>query len=115
MADRLIKVLENGRLLTRGLANLEGAVQAYVGKDEALTFTVDWSNWLGARTIASVANEVHGPTLTASNTTTTASLTVSRAPGTIYHRITDSDGQTKELRIHVRSPDQSAVRDYGCM
>lgn len=115
MADRIVKVLENGRFVTRGCSTLDGFVQAYVDKDETLTFTFDWSNWLGANTIASAAKEVNGPSVSAITTSgTNTSFTVSGNPGLIQHRITDSAGNTKEVRMRVRSPDGYHYQDYGC-
>lgn len=114
MTDRLIKVLENQRLLTRGCVDMGAYVRIYADRDETLSYTVDWSPWLGSNTIASVSNESHGPTVTSTNTTTAATLTISKSPGRIEHRITDSAGQTKELRLDIRLPQGNGSHSYGC-
>jgi len=104
MTDRLIKVLEQGRILTRGI-NKDGS-RAFMVKDhdETLPITVDWSAWLGTDTISSVTNEAHGPGVSsASNTTTKASLTISGNSGHVEHRITTAAGAIKELTIIVNA------------
>jgi hypothetical protein len=94
-----------------------GFVSFYVDRDETLNINVDWTNWLNGATITSSVNEVNGPTVgsitTASNVNT---FSVSGNAGRIQHRITDSAGQTKELRIRVSRPDAGEIdRDYtGC-
>lgn len=112
MADRLVKVLENGRLLTRGCADMDGYIQAFATKDESLTITFEWANWLGSNTIASALNESHGVSTGAITTDgTQTSFTVSDC-GLVQHRITDSAGQTKEVRLRVRSPGETGWKDY---
>ena len=105
MADRLIKVREQGRLVTRGLTALSSYhARLPLDCDDTVTVTVDWTAWLGGDTISSVTNE---PTSCAvaneSNTTKRATFNVSSAPGFIEHRITTANGQTKELLIEVGS------------
>lgn len=113
MTNRIAKVLENGRLVCRGLRKRGSGVYVVMTENETLPFTVDWSDWLGSDTIASVTNETHGPSVsTASNTTTTASLTLSSPrDGWIEHRITTAAGSTKELIITVNSDRNS--KDYS--
>jgi len=103
MTDRLIKVLENGRFVARGVGRHNNGVVINLTEDESLPYTVDWSGWLGSDTISSVTNESHGPTVSnASNTTTTASLTITASSnGYIQHRVTTAAGATKELMIVV--------------
>ncbi len=116
MADRLVRVLENGRLNTRGLNDMGSYVCLTLDDDETLTLTINWTDWLGTEAISSTENEVSGPT---AGSITTASgvntFTVSGSPGWIQHRITTDGGQTKELRIRVQSPEPVIRDDYGMM
>lgn len=108
--DRLVKVLEQGRLITRGVQQHDGQVVMDLHDDEQRLITIDWSAWLGSDAIASKATETHGPTVTdssPSNTQTT--LLISGSPGCIQHRITTaSSGETVELFFMVRG---QAYRD----
>lgn len=115
MTDRIVKVLEDNRFVTRGVQQRSRDLILEVDEDETLKVTFDWSSWLGSDTIASVTNEVSGPTLSgASNTTTQASFKVSGGPGLIEHRITTTTGgETKEVRLWVSSPLANASDDYG--
>lgn len=118
MTDRLIKVLEGGRYVTRGLGMRRSGPVLEISDGETLTVTVDWSGWLGDLTISSVSNTVQGVSLTsAANTTTQASFDVSAtASGWIEHIITTSDGQKKRLNILVRHDEPMSAHDYrGCL
>lgn len=114
MTDRLVRVLENGRLITRGLNDMGSHVRLTLDEDETLTLTINWTGWLGTEDISSTENEVDGPT---AGSITTASgvntFTVSGNPGWIQHRITTDGGQTKELRIRVQSSEPLYRDDYG--
>ena len=112
MTDRLVKVLENGRLVCRGIRKRGAGAFVRMSENETLPFTVDWSDWLGSDTIASVTNETSGPAVSsASNTTTIASLTISGArDGWIEHRITTAAGAVKELLITVNA--DNPTREY---
>jgi hypothetical protein len=112
MADRLVKVLENGRLITRGLNTLGSNPILFIDEDETLAVSFNWTDWLDGDTISSVANSSHGPGVSgASNTTTTATFRVSATrDGYIEHRITTAAGNVKELNLLVRA--QSTGRDY---
>lgn len=112
MTDRVVKVLENNRLVTRGAGHCGRHVFLSLDEDETLPYTVDWSDWLGSDTISSVTNESNGPSVTnASNTTTTASLTLTASSdGYVEHRITTAAGAVKELRLVVNS--DSGRKDY---
>ena len=116
MADRTIKVLENNRLVTRGVNVQNGNPTLFVDEDESLPVTIDWSGWLGSDTISSVTNESHGPGVSgASNTTTTATFTISATQGGyIEHRITTAAGSVKELRLIVNATWQGRKYDAGC-
>ncbi|MEL6364291.1 MAG: hypothetical protein AAFR11_05575 [Pseudomonadota bacterium] len=117
MADRTIKVLENGRAVTRGIAQTEkDTFTVKIFDDDQLTYTIDWSNWLGSDTIASVDNDSQGATIvSSSNTTTTATLqlSASRGSGYIDHTITTTtSGDKKSLRIKVINDDHVWRDDY---
>lgn len=115
MADRLVKVLENGRLVTRGIFRRGRGVEILLDRNEVLPITVDWSGWLGTDTIASVTNAASGASISnEANTTTQASMTVSGAScGYFDNRITTAAGSIKELRVYVRSFDGMREKDYG--
>lgn len=116
MADRTILMQENGRLTMRGLFMLNGYPTAFHDDDDKLTYTVDWSRWLGANTISAVTNTADDMTITGeSNTTTTATFTVELddgASGELEQQITDSGGQKKTLRIRYRSRRDDEQEDY---
>jgi len=114
MADRLIKMLENGRMITRGIGQKSSGAILELDNDETLPVSIDWSDWLGTDTIASVVNEATSVTVSnASNTTTTAAFSLSGSPGVIEHRITTAAGTVKELRVYVDTPGFPATDDYG--
>jgi len=113
MTDRLVKMLENNRRVCRGLAKRADGVAFLLDENETLDVSVDWTDWLGSSTIASVTNEATGVSVTSANTATTATLTLSAPPGIIEHRITTDGGEVKELRIYVNSPTGNVSDDYG--
>ena len=114
MADRLVKVMENGRIISRGLDKVRGGVSISLDPDETLNVTISWAGWLGSDTIASVANEVDGLSVASeSNTTTQASFTVSNGPGLVQHRITTAAGNTKELKVWADTHEAVRSCDYG--
>lgn len=115
MPDRLVKVLENGRLVTRGIFRRGNGVELLIDRNETLGVTLDWSSWLGADTIASVTNATSGPGISSeANTTTQSSFNVSgSSQGYIEARITTTAGLTKELTVHVRNFDSCRTTDYG--
>jgi len=104
--DRLVKILEQGKLITRGCESDAGNVLIELDDDTSLDYTFDWSAWLGSDTIASTENEATGPDVTEKSATTTqVVLTISGNGGLIEHRITTAtSGETQELRILVNSP-----------
>lgn len=115
MTDRLIKVLEQGKLILRGLKGRGRAAVLNMDDDETLNLTINWSDWLGSDTISSVTNEVTGATVASpSNTTTTATFNVSGShSGWIQHRVTTAGGLTKELLILVEVAGFPVMDDYG--
>ncbi len=114
MTDRTVYVLEQGKVVTRGLGMSGQYPVLYLDEDEKLSVAVDWSEWLGTDTIASVTNET--TLVTASNeanTTTTASFLLnSRYNGYLEHRITTAAGQIKELKIMVSVKQDEPRYDY---
>lgn len=115
MADRLVKVLENGRMVTRGIFRRGRGVEILLDREESLPVTIDWSGWLGTDAIASATNETSGPSLSnEANTTTQTSMTVSGAScGWFDNRITTAAGAVKELRVYVRNYSGMREKDYG--
>lgn len=118
MADRSILVLQQGKLVSKGLAKRGQKPVLYLDEDETLTLTIDWSAWLDSDTIVSVINETSGVSVTGeSNTTTEVSFTVSASAysgGYIQSRITTAAGQTKEvtLLVEVEQERPRFGRDY---
>lgn len=114
MVDRVIYVLEQGRVATKGLGLSGQQPVLYLDEDEKLAVTVDWSEWLGTDAIASVTNETTYATASnESNTTTTAQLTLnSRYRGYVEHRITTASGQVKEIKIKVDVQNDRPRYDY---
>lgn len=115
MTDRLVKVLENGRFITRGIHRRGRAGEVLLDREEALPVTVDWSGWLGTDTISSVTNATSGASVSSeSNTDTTNTFTVSGAStGYVDSRITTAAGSIKEFRLYVRNYDGWREKDYG--
>lgn len=106
MPDRLIKVLEQKKLITRGVSKSGAIVLIEHDDDTILDYTFDWETWLGSDTIASVVVDATGPTaVIKSQTTTQVVLTISGDGGFIELRITTTtSGETDELFIAVNSP-----------
>ena len=115
MTDRLIKVLEQGKTVLRGLRMCSGNPMLAVSEDETLDVSFDWSAWLGSDTISSVENEVTGVTVSgAANDTTTASFNVSsNHSGFVQHRITTAAGNVKEVLLLVQVDGFPVNSDYG--
>lgn len=115
MTDRLVKVIQQGKTILRGLKPRGKAVVACQDSNETLDYTVDWSGWLGADTITSVQNAVTGIEISAdTNTTTAATFTLSgKSSGYLEHRITTTAGRTKELLFMLEVDGAPIVSDYG--
>ncbi len=115
MTDRIVKVLEQGKFVLRGIQKTGNNPILALDSDETLDVNFDWSTWLGSDTIASVANEVTGVTIaSATNDTTTASFNVSGSySGYVEHRITTAAGLTKEVMLFVYVDDFPVSDDYG--
>lgn len=119
MTDRLIKVMESGRLVCRGLSNRK-AFEASLPIDEndTVKLTIDWTGWLNGDTIASVANTVTGSIALSGAATATPQHTVKvsgSGSGLIEHRMTTTtSAETKEIRIWVPVNGVQISDDYGC-
>jgi hypothetical protein len=115
MTDRIIRILEQGKLILRGCKPRGRAIVANQDSNETLAYTVNWSAWLGTDTIASVTNESTCLTLSgASNTTTTATFKLSGSrSGWLEHRITTAGGLTKELLVLLEIDGYPIRDDYG--
>lgn len=116
MTNRLVKMLENGRIVVRGLFRRGGGVEVQMDRDESLPVSVDWSGWLGADTISSVTNAAAGASVSGeSNTSDTVSFTLSgRSTGYLDSRITTSSGKVKELRVFVANKDAGSCATSTC-
>ena len=114
MTDRTVFVLEQCKISAKGLGLSGQHPILYLDEDEKLTVVVDWSQWLGTDTIASVENEATLATVTnPTNDTTSATLTLnSRYSGYVEHRITTAAGQVKELKILVKTKQDQRLGDY---
>ena len=115
MADRFVKVLEQGKLVHRGVKPRGRAIVANQDENETLSYTINWAGWLGTDTIASVTNQSTGVTVSgASNTTTQATFKLtSNRSGWVEHRITTAGGLTKELLILLEIDGFPVSDDYG--
>lgn len=115
MTDRIIRVLEQGKTVLRGLKPRGNAIVASHQETDALDYTVDWSRWLGSDTIASVSNTGTGLTLTGqANTATTATFTLSgSSSGWLEHRITTAAGRVKQLLLLLEVAGFPISPDYG--
>jgi hypothetical protein len=115
VADRIIKVLEQEKLILRGLKQRGRAAVIAIDDNDTLDLTINWSTWLGSDTIDSVINTVTRASLSgASNTTTTATFKIgSTSSGWVEHRITTAGGLTKELLILVEVSGTPLLDDYG--
>ena len=115
MTDRYVKVLEQGKLIHRGVKPRGRAVVANQDENETLPYTINWAGWLGTDTISSVTNQTTGVSISgASNTTTTATFKLSsNRSGWVEHRITTAAGNTKELLILLEIDGFPVADDYG--
>jgi len=108
MADRIIRMRENGRATTRGVTTRgDGSFHLAIrDSHDVLPVIVDWAAWLGDDTIASVENDATAADVTAeSNTATQASFSLSGEIGYFEHRITTTAGATKTIVVSVNGTD----------
>tara|TARA_R100001443_G_scaffold47628_1_gene60202 strand:+ start:145 stop:489 length:345 start_codon:yes stop_codon:yes gene_type:complete len=104
MAFRTIYVKQNGRPVGGyDFKDHKGYPSFWKDKDEVLTYTVDWSRFLGTDTIASSTWTVNSVTSAATtNTTTQTTIKVSGDPGNegwANNKIVTAGGSTKEQSI----------------
>lgn len=111
----MVKVLEQGKLILRGLKRSGSNAVLFLDSDETLDINFDWTSWLGSDTISSVTNNVTGISVTSeTNDTTTASMNVSaNYSGFLEHRITTAAGLTKEMKVFVSVDGYAISDDYG--
>jgi hypothetical protein len=117
MTDRTVKALENGRFVVRGISQHRQRFLAAQNEDESLTYTIDWSPWLGSDTIdtAAVATLGCGATAEVESDNTTVTLTLSAFQGSGYAKlqiVTDA-GLIKELMIYTKQTNGTWDSDYG--
>jgi hypothetical protein len=115
MTDRTAKILEQDKMVLRGLKARGKHIVMSLDDDETLDITLDWTPWLGTDTIASVSNTASGITVSgASNTTVSATFKVaSTYSGWVEHRITTAAGLIKEKLILVEVNGFPLRDDYG--
>ena len=115
MTDRTVMILEQGKLICRGVKPRGKNISVNQDSNETLSYTFDWSGWLGSDTIASVTNETTGVEISgASNTTTTATFKLSASrTGWVEHRITTAGGLIKEITVAVEIDGYPLNDDYG--
>lgn len=115
MTNRIIKVLENECFITRGIHQIAPGEFVLSMKDVAdvIPITVNWRRWLGSDTISEVTNSPTAATVSnASNTTTTASLTLSGGSGYVKHTITTAAGTVKSIIIWINEPGDRNLTGY---
>lgn len=116
MTDRIVRIREQGQIITRGLQRIGNRPALFIDDEEKLSVTFNWADWLGTDTITSVSNTATGASLSSeSNTTTIATMTIEADyAGYIEHRITTAGGNVKEQKLHVFvNGDGNTRDDYG--
>ena len=116
MADSIVRVLEQAKLITRNCEKWRGAVLLKKDPDETIDLEVDWTAWLDGDTIDQTNYELSGGVaVSQALASPLVTLTISGDPGVIYHRITTTtSAETKELKIAVEDPSGVSLiaRDY---
>ena len=103
MADRTVLLAENGRYSLRGIKAISPQeFLAYQEDDDALTYTLDYSAYLGSDTISSVAREASGVTVTNTSNTTTQVIQRLKGFGFVDITTTMAGGDVNKLRITIR-------------
>jgi len=112
--DYLVKVLEQGKMITRGIQDVDNDLYLEMDDDEIKLVTFDWSKWLGSETVSTKATETDGPTVVESSpSTTTTTVLISGDGGLIQHRVTTSGGRKEEKKIYVNSDRVARFSDYS--
>lgn len=102
MADRTIVLAQNGRHSVRGLSVITPQeFRAYQDKDDALTYTIDYTAYLDGATISSVTRTATGTTVTGTSNTTTKIIQRLSGFGYVDISATLSSGDTDVLRICI--------------
>lgn len=115
MTDRYVKVLENDRYVAKGVRQYLGGLIIEQSENDSLDYDIDWSDWLGSDTIASVSSEASNATQSVANTTTVVTITVSglQGDGYVRHAITTTTtGEVRELTIETRQTGENTLRNY---
>lgn len=107
-----VRVMENGRIATRGLSRRRDGVSIELDGGEAVPVVIDWSGWLGGDAIASADSA--GQVIT--ETTSAVTINGSTSAGVIEHRITTQQGAVKMLPIYVNGFGfrSGGYRPHGC-
>lgn len=115
MSDRLVKYLENGRIVTRGVHRIGADTLIFQDKNDTLKYTYDFAGWLDSDTISSVTIDSNGPTVASANTTTTVTITLSavNGDGDFTIRITTAAGLIKDFVTQVREREEAYSTDYA--
>ena len=110
MADRSIILAENGRTSTRGVKQLaEALFLAYQRDDDALKYTVDFTNWLSGGTISTVTRTLVGTVASSTSATTLTTTQKLRGQGYLDLKVLDSNGNTKTVRICIENRTEDAT------
>lgn len=120
MAKRIVRILPNGREVTRGVSRIRGILTAVIAEDEVDALRLELTDWLNAgETIASSAlSNQSGVTLVKTNNPTSVDLTASGVTcnGEATLKVTTTSGRVKSLVLGFRTPDMATDEDaYRCV
>ena len=112
----LLGIRETGHHITYGCHRAPRGCAMILKENEKQPLTVDFSNVLGAATIASVAYNTDGLTVAAtSNTTTTATLQLNgQVSGSLTVEATDSDGNVHVACVQVNAQHNRDRYNLAC-
>lgn len=104
MPDRIVMLAENGRASYRGIKREGEALWSnYQREDDDLTYTLDYTGWLGSDTISTVTRTASGTSVAGTSNTTTASIQRLKGAGYVDVKIVTAGGQTKVDRLLIRN------------
>lgn len=106
MTDRTIVLSTNGRHSLRGIRSISPREFEAIHLDnDALTYTIDYSQYLDGGTISSVTRTSNG--LTVANTSNTTTKVIQRLSdyGYVDITVTTSTGDTDQLRLNIKPRD----------
>lgn len=112
MADRLVKVLANDRLVASGLSRVSTrTVQMNLPSTDIATVKIDYTRWLDTDTLSSIATVSSGVTVSVSTSTPSTTLTLSAVADAANVQVlaTSSGGRKHTLWIDVNEADRVAV------